>query len=883
MDNKGRPGYGLPCQLADPFPSDPAHGHPSNLIKIVTLSQGARIEVPPKMDISKRSDRYIWTVIVAGVIAVGIAVYGVDISRADIYLLLLSVFTIAVGPRMTIRIPRFKSHISVSDTFIFLVLLMYGGEYAIILAALEAMASAWRFCNRKLTVFFNAGTMAVSTTAVVIVLHASGLYAQSRIHGYTGSNQEFVIALSVIAVTQFLFNTSLAALHDSLKEGIHFWETWKSKYIWTFLSYFIGAISAGLMFQIYDILGFGVLLAAIPVIFFVYLSYRMYLKNVEISFQQAEQAKEYAHILETQSDALRESEERFRSAFTYAPIGIGLASPSGQWLKVNHALSEILGYSEEEFLSTDFQSITLPEDLGPTLIKVHELFSGKISNCQMEQRYVHKTGRTVWTSWSVSAANDPRSGQPNLIFQIQDITDKKSAEEQLQYEATHDALTGLPNRLFFMNHLGRALELSSRSPEFRVSVLFIDLDRFKYVNDSLGHLVGDELLKQISSRLRNCLRPSDTVARLGGDEFTILVQGSYDVMEVTRIADRIQKEFDTPFNIAGHEVYSSASIGILHAAEQHLSSEDVMRDADTAMYQAKRAGKARHEVFDERMHNAAREILRLETDLRRAVEREEISVWYQPIYDLESGLIGCFEALARWEHADLGPIAPGKFISLAEEIGLIARLSEQVLRRACSDIGSLTEMLPEGDRQAVSVNLSCRQFAQSCLVENIGTILAETGFSPKRLKLEITESVFFEHQERAVVMLNELREKGIEINIDDFGTGYSNLGYLKKLPVSALKIDRSFISMIDPSGQNSEIVHAIITLARNLGLAVIAEGVETQAQLDVLKQLQCERAQGYLFAKPMPLETLRSFLSETHPVIFAPDNFSDMPTLALVQ
>ncbi len=823
------------------------------------------------------------TVIVAGLIAVIIAALNVDRSIPDTYLLLLAVFTVAVGSRMTIRIPRFKSHISVSDTFIFLVLLIYGGEYAVILAAIEATASAWRFCNRKLTVFFNAGTMALSTTAVIVVLKASGLYAESRLHGHPGTNQGFVIALSVIAVTQFLANTSLAAVHDALKDGIHLWETWKSKYIWTFLSYFIGAISAGLMFQVYDILGVGILLAAIPVIFFLYLSYRMYLKNVEMSLQQAEKAKEYAQILESQSNALRESEERFRSAFTYAPIGIGLVSPTGNWIKVNHAMTGILGYSETEFLATDFQSITLQEDLGPKLLKIQELFSGKISNSQMEQRYIHKSGRTVWTSWSVSAANDPSAKQPNLIFQIQDITDKKSAQEKLQYEATHDALTGLPNRLFFMNKLGQALRLSRQTPKHRVSVLFIDLDRFKYVNDSLGHLVGDELLKEISSRLRECMRPSDIVARLGGDEFTILVQGVYVHDEVTRIADRIQEKFAIPFNIAGHEVYSSASIGILHAAGTHLSSEDVMRDADTAMYQAKRAGKARHEIFDEKMHNAAREILRLETDLRRAVEREEISVCYQPIYNLATGEIECFESLARWEHAELGSIPPNKFIPLAEEIGLIGRLSEQVLRRTCVEIGSLSNQLPDDGKPAVSVNLSSRQFAQNSLAENIGTILSETKFSPKRLKLEITESVFFEHQERAVEMLNELRDVGVEINIDDFGTGYSNLGYLKKLPISALKIDRSFVSMIDSDGQNAEIVHAIITLARNLGLTVIAEGVETQAQFDVLKNLKCEGAQGFFFAKPMYFEELGLFLAERHPLIFTHGNYDDLSTLALVQ
>lgn len=823
------------------------------------------------------------TVIVVGLACVTWALANASTARLDIYLLLLSVFTIAVGSRVTIQIPRFKSHISVSDTFIFLILILYGGEFAVILAAIEAAASAWRFCNRKLTILFNAATMAISISAVVMVLKALGLYGESQLNGHAENRQSFIIALSVIALTQFIVNTSLASVHDVLKDRIPLWETWTNKYIWTFFTYFIGAAGAGLLVQVADSLGFGIIVATFPVICFVYLSYRMYLKNVEISMQQAEQAEQYANVLETQSDALRESEERFRSAFDYAPIGIGLVAPTGNWLKANRALTEILGYSEADLLATDFQSITLQDDLGLTLIKIHDLLAGRTASCQMEQRYVHKSGRTVWTLWSGSAANDTKTKQPNLIFQIQDITDKKSAEEKLQHEATHDALTGLPNRPYFMNRLGAALSRAQAERDYKVSVLFIDLDRFKYVNDSLGHLIGDELLKEISARLRDCMRPSDIVARLGGDEFTILVEGKYDTGEVIRIAERIQKKFSVPFDLRGHEVYSSASIGILHASQQHLSPEEVMRDADTAMYQAKRAGKARHEVFDEKMHSAAKEILRLETDLRRAVERDEIDVFYQPIYDLKTGEIDCFEALARWTHPEIGDIPPTKFIPLAEEIGLIDRVCEQVLRRSCGEIGSLQGGRPGKRRYSVSVNLSCRQFSQESLVQNIRQILSETSFSSHDLKIEITESVFFEHQNRAIVMLNQLRDSGIEINIDDFGTGYSNLGYLKKLPITALKIDRSFISMIDAQGNNDEIVRAIVTLARNLDLAVIAEGVETHAQLMALKDLGCEGGQGYWFAEPMSFETLQLFLSKDDVTAFPQGTVTDLSNFSLIQ
>lgn len=822
-----------------------------------------------------------WIVIACGALCAAAASVSIVHSVPDVYVLLLGVLTVAVGSRTIIQIPRFRSHISVSDTFIFLTLLLYGGPCAVLLATIEAGVSARRFCNRKLTVFFNAALLAISTTVVVLVLQALGLYTQGQLRGRGDDRASFLIILSMVALTQFLVNTSLASLYDRFTSGLELWETWKSKYVWSFFSYFIGAASAGLIVQVGETMGWAIIFAAGPVIFFVFLSYRMYMKNVEISVQQAEQAGEYARILEAKSDALKESEERFRSAFDNAPIGIGLVSPTGKWLKVNHALSEILGYSEKEFLDADFQSMIIPDDLGPTLIKVHQLLASKIANCQMEQRYLHKDGRTVWTSWSVSTATDIKLKQPNLIFQVQDITDKKYAEEQLQHEATHDALTGLPNRAFFMSRLSDALAKAREINGYKVTVLFIDLDRFKYVNDSLGHLVGDELLKVIAHRLRDCLRPADLVARLGGDEFTILVQGRFDLSEVARIAERIQLKFAEAFNLLGHEVYSSASIGILHASETHVTSEDVMRDADTAMYQAKRAGKARHEVFDENMHDAAKEILRLETDLRRAVEREEIRVWYQPIYSLATGEIECFESLARWEHPELGRIKPAKFIPLAEEIGVIDRLCAQVMRRACEEIGSLRS--PPGNRYSMSLNLSCKQFGQKTLVRDIESILDETGFQGDHLRLEITESVFFEHHEKAVAMLNQLRDDGIHIDIDDFGTGYSNLGYLTRLPVSTLKIDRSFIAMADANGHDDQILRAIITLARNLNLRVTAEGVETDAQLRLLKHLNCESAQGYLFARPMCFEDLRVFLEGSYEADPTRKAYTELPTLALVQ
>ena len=591
---------------------------------------------------------YMYAVLAVGFVCLAFAIADFPYHEINFQLVVLVAFTLGIGSRISIQIPRFTSHIAVSDTFIFLALMLFGGEVAIVLAALEAFISSWRFCTKKISVFFNAAMWALSTTIVVYILKFFGYYSQDYLHGQNVKLTDFIIVLSIIALSQFITTTAIASIYGALKKEAPIWQTWKTSYLWTFITYFVGAVTAGVMIQFHDRIGFGIIIATFPVIFFIYLTYKMYLQNLEMSVSQAEQAKENADILEIQSKALAESEARFRSAFDYAPIGIALVAPSGSWLKVNHALSQILGYSEQEFLITDYQTMISPDDLGNTMIKIHELISGKIPACQMEHRYINKSGETVWASWSVSTASDANSSQPNLIFQIQDITDKKLAEEKLQYDATHDSLTGLPNRNCFMTRLESALQKTSENTNHKVSVLFIDLDRFKIVNDSLGHQTGDSLLVSIADRLRDCVRPSDTVARLGGDEFTILVEGKYDIQEVVRIAERIQEKFALPFDLDGHEIYSSASIGILHHTDRHETPEDLMRDADTAMYQAKRAGKARHEVFDENMHEAMKETLQLETDLRRAIENREFEVHYQPIYSLQTGEIEGFEGLARW-------------------------------------------------------------------------------------------------------------------------------------------------------------------------------------------------------------------------------------------
>jgi diguanylate cyclase (GGDEF)-like protein/PAS domain S-box-containing protein len=810
---------------------------------------------------------YLIVTLTCGVIALLVAIKNFDLALIDLNFILLATITIALGSRITIQVPRFKSHIAVSDVFIFLALFIYGGSAATILAAVEAFFSSWRFCNKKITVFLNTAVMACSTSIVVLVLLLFKINPTEVIGKSDYSS--LIPIVSLIAITQYLFNSGLASIYSALISKQPIFETWKTYYLWTSITFFFGAIGAVLLASLIKLAGFLVLFATVPIILIIYSTYRMYMKNVEMSLSQAEQAKKHAEDIETQSIALRESErlyknasERFQSAFNYAPIGIALVSSQGIWLKVNYELCKILDYTETDLLSMTFHSFVHPNDLGDVLVNLHQIVFGHIPKAQKEVRFINTEGEAVWTLWSASKVGDFDPENQNFIFQIQDITDRKSAEEKLQYEATHDALTNLPNRAYFISKLDAALNKVKFNPQTKVSILFIDLDRFKVINDSLGHQAGDELLIGISKRLRECIRPTDMVARLGGDEFTILVEGRHKQEEVIQIAERIKQKFTEPFQICGHEIFSSSSIGILHSSPSHQTSADLMRDADIAMYQAKRAGKARHEVFEADMQIAAKEALEMENDLRRALENNEIKVYYQPIYSIKDDKIIGFEALARWIHKKYGIISPNKFIPIAEEIGLIDEIGEEVLKQSCIEINKINNYSEDYADLTVSVNVSCKQFSNPFLFDTIQKIIKDSQINPKNLKLEITESVVMEYQAKSIEILNQFTDLGLEIYIDDFGTGYSNLNYLMQLPISTLKIDHSFISKLNGNDMSVEIVDVIIKLAHSLGLKIVAEGVENKQQLEKLADLNCEKFQGNYFSKPLPATKLMNFLAK---------------------
>ena len=444
----------------------------------------------------------------------------------------------------------------------------------------------------------------------------------------------------------------------------------------------------------------------------------------------------------------------------------------------------------------------------------------------------------------------------------QELAEREKAEERLIHTALHDGLTDLPNRALFMDRLGRVAERVKRHREYRFAVLYLDLDRFEVVNDSLGHTIGDQLLVESARRLTQCLRDEDTVARLGGDEFVILLEDVQDVTDATCVADRIQHDLALPYDLNPHKAFVSVSIGIVMSTLQYEHPEDVLRDADIAMHRAKALGRGRYEVFDLAMRDRAMTRLEVETDLRKALERQEFFIHYQPILSLESNQIVGLEALLRWQHPTRGLVAPADFIPMAEETGLILPIGQWVLYEACRQMREWQQQFPMTPPLTISVNLSAKQFAQPDLIQKIALVLRETGLDASSLHLELTESMIIEDAESVAAMLSQLRTLGVQAHIDDFGTGYSSLSYLQRLPIDTLKIDRTFVSRMEVNGNGSEIVRTILTLAHDLGMKVVAEGVETQAQLSKLKALSCDYGQGYIFTKPIDGQAASAMMAE---------------------
>jgi diguanylate cyclase (GGDEF)-like protein/PAS domain S-box-containing protein len=557
-------------------------------------------------------------------------------------------------------------------------------------------------------------------------------------------------------------------------------------------------------------------------------------------------------------EALRASERRYRQLFEHNLAGVYRTAWDGLILDCNDAFVRMLGYASREDLLGRVSTGFFLDPSERRMLLENLLLQGSVTN--LEVCYMRRDGSRMWVLENIAVVEADGMQMPGFEGSIIDITERKMLEEQLTHQAFHDALTHLPNRALFMDRLEHAIARAGRAEE-HVAVLFLDLDNFKVVNDSLGHKVGDQLLVAVGQRLLECVRSSDTVARLGGDEFTLLIEDVSSIDDATVVAVRIAEALRSPFNLEGRDVFLNTSVGIaVSTGEEH--PDDLLRNADLAMYQAKNSGKARYAVYEPALNRRIWERLQSELELRHALEANELVVYYQPVVQLHTGRIVEMEALVRWQHPERGLVPPIEFISLAEETGLILPLGQWVLEEACKQAQIWQNTVPGASDLMISVNLSPRQFKHPLLVSDINRVLEETGLEPHSLKLEITESTGLDNTESTVTTLRELKAAGIQIAIDDFGTGYSALSYLKHYPVDSLKLDRSFISGLGRSLEDTAIIHAVIAFARTLSLKVIAEGIETAEQLAELRDLGCNWGQGYYFSKPLPASAARDLLVE---------------------
>jgi diguanylate cyclase (GGDEF)-like protein/PAS domain S-box-containing protein len=594
-----------------------------------------------------------------------------------------------------------------------------------------------------------------------------------------------------------------------------------------------------------------------------------YLIKRQITAELLRRAIRYAMARQEADASLRASEERYALAVAGARDGIwdwdlqrGEIHFSPRWFELLHL------NRREGVAAPDFWFDRVHEDDRAALehsLKAH--LSGATPYIEHEFRMWNGAGQTVWVLCRGVAVRDADGQGARIAGSLTDISDRKLAEARLVHESLHDTLTGLPNRALFLDRLDLALRYERRDPKRKFAVLFLDIDRFKTVNDSLGHAAGDELLVEFGKRMTTFLRPSDSVARLGGDEFAILLADVAGLGEATRVAERIHELLSMKFIIGDKEIYATASIGVALSGHQYARPGDLLRDADLAMYRAKSNRAGSYTVFRSSMYQSALNRLELETDLRSALSHNELVPYYQPIVSLDRKQVMGFEALLRWFHPSRGLVGPDVFIPLAEKSGIIGPLSWWVMQEACRQTCEWQGTRPEFANLSISVNVSSRLFAEPEFAARTRSVLEKTGLRPETLHLEITEKALLQHESMTISELTALQEIGVKFHLDDFGTGYSSLSYLNRFKYDTIKIDRSFVAASPHATRSRRIVDALISLGRVLGMDVIAEGVETQEQAQKLRDLNCLVAQGFLFAKPLPASAARALLLEHNGII----------------
>jgi len=820
-------------------------------------------------DYNRKATVYWWTAVVVGGLAIVAALHGVaQLDRAALLQVAGGVAIAMLAGIFPVRVPHSKNSFAAGEIFIFLLLLMHGPAAATLAAAGEGAVGSWRTSKRWTSRIVSPAMAALAMSVVGTALHAV-------LDMTSASAGALLMAAMLFSLGYFVINTLLVTAVPRLKRNERLqWSDLFELFGWVGIAYVGSAAVATLLYLVYLQSGIGVLAAMVPLLAMMLATLHYFFRQQEASESvrqaNAEAVDRENELARRHVRELEASERRFHSAFTHASIGMALLAFDGHILQANEALRSLVGRRNEELLNMRFQHVVLDADRQALNEKLGLVSNREFESFALEMRCAHSDGRPVWVTAHCSFFSELGATAPCLILQVQDITARRQAEEGLHHLAFHDSLTGLPNRRRFHELLGHTVTQlnTSGDPHHAYAVMFLDFDRFKLINDSLGHSAGDEFLVQVSQRIRDGLRPHDVVARLGGDEFGVLVRHVEHERTVVSLAERLMDALRRPFHVAGTELMTSASIGITFSALGYTSPEDVLRDADTAMYKAKGAGKARYALFDTSLHTEVADRLRLEGDLRRAIDEGRLSVAYQPVFDLAGAgapRLAGFEALVRWHHPLDGSISPAAFLPIAEEAGLMIRLTDFVLHCACRQLREWQQSDAAWAALTMNVNVAGHDVGHPALVARVTRAVVEAEIKPAHLCLELTENILMSRLEAALPALTELRRMGVTLAIDDFGTGYSSLSHLSTLPIDCLKVDRSFVSRLDSGSNEAAVVRSIVLLGTSLGKAVVAEGIETELQLQQLREMGCGLGQGYLLGRPKTPGEVSSLLAELLP------------------
>jgi diguanylate cyclase (GGDEF)-like protein/PAS domain S-box-containing protein len=846
-------------------------------------------------DYNRPATAFWWTVVLAG----GLLLLGCLVVLAPLgwqgWLQIVAGTALAMAAGLfPVRVPGAKQSFVASEIFIFLLLLVLGPAAAAVAAATEAFVGSYRTSKRWTSRIASPAIATLSVWSVGTLLQTA--LAALKARGLDSAAAVMAAAMAFAALF-FVVNVLLVSGAQRLKRGEAFfqWAPLFTVFRWVGIAYAGSASVAALLYVTWREQGAGVLMVMVPLLAMLGVTLHFYFRQ-----QEANEAMREAHAGAAEREAalsaeaaeaaarhlreLQASEHRFHAAFTHASIGMAVLDFSGRILQANRALAGLLALREDELQGQRLQRFVLDEDragfehhLGLRNERRadgrHAAGHGALRGAQAdfeafstEVRCRAQDGQTVWVALHCNVFTEPDAEQPSLILQAQDVTARRLAEAGLQHLAYHDSLTGLPNRRRFMECLAGAVARHQADVNHHFAVMFLDFDRFKLVNDSLGHNTGDALLGQMARRIQENLRPSDIVARLGGDEFAILAEGSGQEHDTIAVAERLKSALQRPFMLDDAEVVCTASIGITFSAFGYASAEEVLRDADTAMYKAKGSGRAGWALFDASLHTAVSDRLRLEGELRHAIGAGELAVVYQPLFELASGRLEGFEALVRWNHPRQGELGPAAFLPMAEESGLMLALSDFVLHCACQQLSRWQHSAPELAGLTMSVNVSAGDLAQSAFVARVSRALIEAGLRPEHLTLELTEGILMSQIGGAMETLAALKRLGVQLAVDDFGTGYSSLSHLSKLPIDSLKIDRSFVSSLRPGTDEAAVVQAIIQLGAALRKSVVAEGIESAEQMDQLRAMGCGFGQGFHLGTPLSLLEAGDLLRRRPPV-----------------